>query len=251
MSAHTPLNSSLPVGSDNAAKDANRPYEAFHAPRFAFLLGLLGRTIQSSEARVLDIGMSELTSQITRQFSCPVDSLGLEPDVDLPRGRHYCFDLNDAQEKRRWRTDLGPYDVIVFAEVMEHLYTAPELVLAYLHSLLNPVGSLIIQTPNAASLRKRLKLLVGWNPYERIRPDRSNPGHFREYTSAELRRILNEGGFAVESLWTKFYFDARYARHDTGREEPELFTGALKNVLYRLIPGGLQEGITVIAKKLG
>jgi hypothetical protein len=54
---------------------------------------------------------------------------------------------------------------IVFAEVIEHLFTAPELVLAYLHELLVPRGQLLLQTPNAASLRKRLKLALGRNPF--------------------------------------------------------------------------------------
>ncbi|MDP9149663.1 MAG: hypothetical protein M3O36_06955 [Myxococcota bacterium] len=45
----------------------------------------------------------------------------------------------------------------MFAEVLEHLHTAPELVLAFLRRLLLPQGLLILQTPNAASLSKRIK----------------------------------------------------------------------------------------------
>ena len=71
---------------------------------------------------------------------------------------------------------MGPYDVIVFAEVIEHLYTAPELVLPYLRELLVLGGVLLLQTPNAVSLRKRAKLLLGVNPFERIRTERDNPG---------------------------------------------------------------------------
>jgi len=66
----------------------------------------------------------------------PVDTLGLEAEAATPEGRHYHFNLNDTQRREKWRRDLGPYDLIVFAEVLEHLFTAPELVLAYVHRLL-------------------------------------------------------------------------------------------------------------------
>jgi hypothetical protein len=94
-----------------------------------------------------------------------------------------------------------------------------------------------------------LKLLVGRNPYEQIRTDRSNPGHFREYTAGELQRILNQSGFAMEGIWTKYYFDARFSRHETGREQPSLRVGALKNLIYGLVPKSLQEGITIVARR--
>jgi SAM-dependent methyltransferase len=227
----------------------NRAYEAFHAPRFAFLLRILKERSTGTPERVLDIGLSPLTASLARSLGGPVDSLGLESDAELAHGRQYHFDLNDSQDERQWRTDLGPYDVIVFAEVVEHLYTAPEKVLSYLHSLLAPGGALILQTPNAAALRKRLKLLLGRNPYERIRPDRSNPGHFREYTIEELRSILGQTGFSVRNTWMKYYFDSRFARHETGHESPALVVGAAKNLLYRWLPGRLQEGITILARR--
>ena len=227
----------------------NPAYAAFHAPRFAFLIDLVSRTLGASAGPVLDVGHSPLTALLAQRLGRPVDSLGLEPDGGLPGGRQYRFDLNEARDPSRWRTDLGPYQMIVFAEVIEHLYTAPELVLAYLRHLLVPGGALLLQTPNAVSLRKRVKLLLGDHPYERIRTDRSNPGHFREYTCAELRAIVGEAGFRIDGLWTRYYFDARYARHETGHEPPARLTGAIKNVLYRLLPGSLREGITLVARR--
>lgn len=227
----------------------NRAYEAFHAPRFAFLLRILKERSPGTPERVLDIGLSPFTASLARSLGSPVDSLGLEFDAELAHGRQYHFDLNDAQDDRRWRTDLGPYDVIVFAEVVEHLYTAPEKVLRYLHSLMAPGGALVLQTPNAAALRKRLKLLLGRNPYERIRLDRANPGHFREYTVEELHGILAQTGFSVRNTWMRYYFDSRFARHETGHEAPALVVGAVKNLVYQLVPGKLQEGITILARR--
>lgn len=239
-------------GADSAeTRPANPAYAGFHGPRFRFLIDILRPYAQRSDARILDVGPSPLTPLLSRELRLPVETLGLEPeefDPHLPQGRHYRFDLNNTQYRERWRQNLGPYDIVVFAEVVEHLYTAPDLVLAYLRQLLAPGGILLLQTPNAAALRKRLKLALGVNPFERIRLDRSNPGHFREYTLAELLDILTRAEFTIEQTWMKYYFDAAYERHERGDERPSKFKGGLKNFLYRLLPPSLQEGITIVAR---
>jgi hypothetical protein len=227
----------------------NPGYAAFHQPRFTFLLELARERMPPAGGRLLDIGRSPLTSLLAGRLKTTVDSLGLEADAPLPNGHHHQFDLNDAADPPRWRRGLGPYDVIVFAEVLEHLYTAPGLVLRYLRELLTADGCIIVQTPNAAALGKRVKLLIGRNPFERIRVDRSNPGHFREYTLAEMKELVAEAGLVVEASWMKYYFDARYAHHETGREPPARVRGALKNVLYRLLPPLLREGMTLVARR--
>jgi trans-aconitate methyltransferase len=237
-----------PSDSDAGAQRFNRGYLAFHAPRYAFVAQLVLDEARAPGARILDVGPSPLTAMIAEQTATPVDSLGLEPDGPSPCGQHYRFNLNDTQDRDRWR-DLGPYDIIVAAEVLEHLHTAPELVLAYLRALLAPRGLLIVQTPNAAALWKRRMLLRGRNPYQRIRVDATDPGHFREYTRAELAQILTDIGFTVQRTWMKFYADARFERHVTGLEPPARAKGFLKNIVYRLLPGPLREGITVMARR--
>jgi hypothetical protein len=247
LTAYPPWWSALTTDVSEAA--ANPGYLAFHRPRFEFVLRILEEHASGQNVRILDVGPSPLTELIRPRLASPVDTLGLEPESDAPHGHHYRFDLNDAQERERWRLDLGPYAVIVFAEVIEHLYTAPELVLDYLKHLLLPGGLLILQTPNAVSLRKRVRFAAGINPFERIRPDRSNPGHFREYTPSEIRDLLSSAGFRVRGEWLKFYFDARYARHQTGYEPPAVLRGTVSNIMNRLLPSSLREGVTVLAER--
>jgi 2-polyprenyl-3-methyl-5-hydroxy-6-metoxy-1,4-benzoquinol methylase len=237
-----------PVDDSARAPDPNPGYAAFHAPRFAFVVELARRYLAPG-ARILDVGWSPLTAILAERLGVVVDALGLEPDGALPHGRQYHFDLNDAAETAEWRRDLGRYDIVIFAEVIEHLHRPPELALAYLRELVRPGGVLIVQTPNAASIGKRLKLLAGRNPFERIRADRSNPGHFREYTAAELAAMLTQAGFRVEEVLRRFYFDARFGRHLTGREPPAPIKGALQNIAYRLLPPSLREGITAVARR--
>jgi SAM-dependent methyltransferase len=227
----------------------NPAYEAFHAPRFAYLIGLIQREgLIGPATRVLDIGASRLTEMIRERFGGRVDTLGFTGDTKSARGDHYEFDLNRAQRETTWRRDLPTYDVIIMAEVLEHLYTAPELVLAFLTTLIKPGGTLVIQTPNAAAATRRLKLLLGRNPYERIRVDSTNPGHFREYTEAELRSIIDGAGFDVRAIDVRFYFDARYAHHgERPRYQPVI--GRLKNAAFALLPKSLRLGITVVARR--
>jgi SAM-dependent methyltransferase len=232
----------------NSKAAPNLGYRAFHQPRFDFLLGIVRQNIRDPRTRILDIGLSPLTTLMSRELNVRVDSLGLEPDEELSTGRHYSFDLNDTQERLRWRVGLGPYEIIVFAEVIEHLYTAPELVLAYLRQLLAPGGLLILQTPNAVSLRKRVKMALGTNPFERIRTDRSNPGHYREYTLAEIIDVLQRTRFSLVRRYRRYYFDARFASHERGDEKPSVIGGSIRNWVYRFLPPPLREGITVVAR---
>ena len=123
------------------------------------------------------------------------------------------------------------FDLITFCETIEHLYTSPTLVLAFLKGLLRPgpgVG-ILIQTPNAASLLKRRDLLLGRNPNELIRTQRTNPGHFREYTMNELLNYAAEAGLTVWHAEYCSYWPA-------------------KGPVQRLLEGipSLRQGITIL-----
>ena len=230
----------------DAIRGADRGYTAFHAPRYAFLLRLLRERGASADSRILDIGTSKLTTLLREVIGARVDTLGFDPESTAPAARHFHFDQNRSQHEADWRRDLPAYDFVVMAEVIEHLYTAPQLVLRFVRTLLADDGRLVLQTPNAASLTRRVKLLAGRNPYEMIRLDPTDPGHFREYTVAELTAVARAAGLRVEHRMAGWYFDARYGLHGPGGSRPQPVLGTVKNVLYRLLPGRLQGGITMV-----
>ena len=218
-------------------------YACLHAPRYEILLGAVGAAIAGGAAGpvgLLDVGPSFQTEAIRELYpAVHVDSLGFaDARFPPPRDgeRHIDFDLNDADDPSAWPA-TDPYDVIVCAEVVEHLHTSPAHVFRLFASLLRPSGRLVLQTPNAAALSRRFWLLTGRNPYEPIREDRRQAGHFREYTAAELRTLLDRSGFDVTEMRTANYF----------------LTGSRKNrVLVRhgdRLPAGLRQGITVTATK--
>lgn len=223
-------------------------YAAFHAPRYAVLLDLVERELRrhGDGATVLDIGNSPFTELAAERMGVRVDNLGLHGEFETPFGRSHWYDLNRAGDTERWRTDMPRYEVIVFAEVIEHLHTAPQLVLRFLRTLLAPGGSLIVQTPNAAVLHNRLQLLAGRNPFEMIREQTGDPGHFREYTRKELHRISAEAGFDVTEWSAHSYFDYRF--HVRG-QKPIL--GRLVNAFYAVVPPSLRPGQTAVLRPTG
>ena len=223
-------------------------YLDFHRERLQYVVRLCERLWPAAEnARVLDIGRSELSRLLaerfrnleTMGFALSDDAGGHTTSWRMP-GAHHVFDLNQAWAPDQWPAAKG-FDVIVMAEVIEHLHTAPELVLTMLNSMLAPGGYLIVQTPNAAAIHKRLKLLLGKNPNERIRPYHMNPGHFREYTKAELIEIGRAAG--LETVLHEYvdYFGC------TGGGAKRLLNAVYKATLSRI--SGLRRGQTIVYRR--
>lgn len=195
-------------------------YVAASKIRFGFTVDLCRKLVPSVTANVLDIGRS-YQSYLLAEYYENVITLGFPLD-DHGYGHewsgvafermpidHIVCDLNEAQHIDCIDTDQR-FDLIVFSEVLEHLFTAPELVLFLLKSVLAKGGLIVCLIPNAAALPNRLKLLRGINPYERIRFDRNNPGHFRECTKDEMVDIGRTAGLqVVKHIYSNFTHPAR------------------------------------------
>jgi SAM-dependent methyltransferase len=178
-------------------------YWRCHEPRYRYLAGMLEELAGSREfRRILDVGMGFETLLLSRLFpQSRVDCLGVYEDERYRPERAFTFhavDLNDLGVPGRVGDAEGePYDLIVFMEVLEHLVTPPEIVLAHLASRLADGGIIVVTTPNAAWLKNRIKMLCGKNPFETLRADRKNMGHVREYTRLELERALRTAGLEL------------------------------------------------------
>ena len=208
------------------------PYLRMHARRYAVLLDV-SRGLTPGQVRILDVGASFEADELRRLPGATVDTLGFGDERFAPREgeRHVGYDLNDAERRKTW-PELRGYDLVVCAEVIEHLRISPLHVLRLLREALRPGGWLVLQTPNAVRAGNRVRMLAGRNPFEPIREDPANPGHFREYTVDELLALGREAGFDVGGWLTANYFD----------------TGSRANAvlvrLGRLVPPRLRAGIT-------
>lgn len=227
--------------------ETSDPYLFYHRKRYEEIVVNLDRYFVEGK-QILDVGNSPFSKILSRVYDCNVDEIGFFRDKTKPFGRQFQFDLNDSADESLWRKDIGPYDVIIFAEVIEHLYTSPDQVLRFLYSLLKNDGRIILQTPNAAVLHKRLQLMIGRNPYMLIRKNRKNPGHYREYTRAELIDYAEKNNFIVETARYKNYFDYQYSTAENDQlKKSEIMN--LVNLFYTLMPGPLKPGITMVMKK--
>lgn len=197
-----------------------RDYVNYHAARYARLLSAVEDAASQSRSvgglRLLDVGPNIQTALLRRAHpQVIVDTLGFANPAVPPREheRHTEFDLNLSSETTRWPVLDRQYDVVVLAEVLEHLHVPPHTVLGFLGGQLRRPGRIVIQTPNAAALHKRVKLMLGRNPIEPPRVCRENPGHFHEYTVEELRHQVRAGGLTIEWLTTENYFGSGRTAH--------------------------------------
>ncbi|MGA2191999.1 MAG: class I SAM-dependent methyltransferase [Nitrospirota bacterium] len=88
----------------------------------------------------------------------------------------------------------GPYDYIVFADVLEHL-VHPEAVLERIKPLLKKKGMVIASLPNVANFRVRLGLLAGRFEYtETGILDRT---HLRFFTRKTGERLFIKSGYRL------------------------------------------------------
>lgn len=130
-------------------------------------------------------------------------------------------------------------DFVSFCDVMEHLVPAylPQIFKEF-NRILKKNGYLIINTPNIASLLKRLNLLRGKNPieFDVCFHEKATYGHIREYTIKEIKSILEQTGFRIEK--------AIYFQMDSNKN---IFT-RIECILSKFIPS-LANSIFIVARK--
>ena len=150
---------------------------------------------KSRPAHVLDLGCSGgLLSERMRRFGHRVTGVDFAelPGIHDRVDRFVRADLEQGlpQEVR----DEGPYDVVVAADVLEHL-RAPERLLDEIRSVLAPRGTFIASVPNIGHWYSRGRIALGLFDYDQ-RGILDNT-HVRFFTQRSFRRRLERSGFTV------------------------------------------------------
>lgn len=178
------------------ARDPSSPLSPYYLrqdPRGAHmrLLALIPPAID-----VLDVGCaSGYLARLLIERNCRVVGVEIDPDA-ARRARAYCQEVYElsAETLDRLPADCGPFQVILFGDVLEHL-AHPDKALSAARRLLQPDGTVVLSVPNIAHFSIRLHLLMGRFNYTAAGLlDRTHLHFFTRQSIAELARSC---GFRV------------------------------------------------------
>jgi len=158
------------------------------------ILSMLGR---GEGRRVLDAGAADgfLAERLTG-LGWTVTAVERDP-VQGERARGKCHEVIIADLAEVAPKLSGPFDAIVYGDVIEHL-SDPLPVLVAVDQYLAPDGLVVVSVPNVAHLWVRLGLLMGRFGYgDRGILDRT---HLRFFTRKTFLAFLGSAGLAVEEL---------------------------------------------------
>jgi 2-polyprenyl-3-methyl-5-hydroxy-6-metoxy-1,4-benzoquinol methylase len=151
---------------------------------------------RSTYARtVLDVGCS--AGAIGRELAArgaAVDGIDSDEAAAAEARRWYRRVLVGDLENMTISLEPGTYDVVICADILEHLRD-PCTLLRKLRPLLAPGGRLVVSMPNIANWSMRLLLLFGrWEYQDRGIMDRT---HLRFFTRHTLESLLTDAGYLV------------------------------------------------------
>ena len=149
-----------------------------------------------SGSRVLDVGCStgNFGEALEQLKDCTVVGIDINADdiaVAATRiSAAHVFDITSPNAAEV----LGTFDVIIFADVIEHL-ADPRSTLTSVHALLNPGGVIVYSIPNMGHASVRLDLLEGRFPYAELGLlDRT---HLHYYDRSEVNDVFSSAGFSI------------------------------------------------------
>jgi SAM-dependent methyltransferase len=172
------------------------PYQLKDDPysSHAVILSLLG---EGRGRRVLDAGAADgFLAEILTARGFDVTAVERDP-VQAERARAKCRDVIVADLAEAAPTLSGPFDAIIYGDVLEHLGDPLSALLA-VNQTLAPGGLVVVSVPNVAHLWVRLSLLAGRFDYtDRGILDRT---HLRFFTRRTLLALLAQAGLAVDTV---------------------------------------------------
>lgn len=154
-----------------------------------------------SGKKVLEIGAGpgSITKHLSGTLGCDVVAVEIDPSA-LERlapfaRRVYALDLNDGSWNDRIRADEGTFDVVIAADVLEHVYD-PWAVLSGMKSLLNENGAVILSIPHVGHAAIAGCLFdedFEYRPWGLL--DRT---HIRFFGLKNIQQLYNSQGLSIE-----------------------------------------------------
>jgi SAM-dependent methyltransferase len=144
---------------------------------------------------VLDLGCgSGFLSQRLRNAGHRVVGVDI---VELPEVHQRTDRFVLADLSRDWPDDLGRFDVVLAADVFEHLAN-PEEALRNIGGCLSSGGEILASIPNFAHWYPRIRVVIGRFGYDRR--GILDRGHLRFFTRRSFTEMARRSGFIVQEV---------------------------------------------------
>lgn len=164
-------------------------------------------------SRVLDVGCGTGSVSCLIRDHCESEVIGLEPNSERAHAaRSSGLQVINELFAPGKVEGFGKFDVIVFADVLEHLVNPAEA-LDLAKTLLAPGGCVVASVPNVAHWSVRLDLLLGRFDYREL--GIMDATHLRWFTAETLEKLFAASGFRIANYagsaghWMSDYHDRR------------------------------------------
>lgn len=150
--------------------------------------------------KVLDVGCGAgHLGDLLKTKNCRLMGIDLHAD-ELDRSKlNYENILSlDIETAESLEYPNGYFDVIVYADLLEHL-KEPQLLLRKLDKYLHPQGKIIVSIPNIAYWRSRANLLLGRFDYQE-HGGLLDETHLRFFTLKTAKLLLEKGGYEIAEI---------------------------------------------------
>ncbi len=168
--------------------------EYYGTPRLD-LLDWMGGTEYAS---VLEVGCGAGANAPWLRARGAATIVGIEPDEESSELAAQRFDeVHRATVEGVIADVAGPFDLIICADVLEHLLDPGSVLAALRQLVVEPQGSLLISIPNIRNVRALARIAVGAG----FRPEASgtfDSTHIRFFTRSNLRELLEQAGWKPE-----------------------------------------------------
>jgi len=218
-----------------------KEYFLFHQHRFQYIFSLLQE--YDKNLFLLDIGAHYLHGLLGAFHLGYKNIFGSDIDIfnsiSTDRAKKINAIIKNCNlEKENIPFPNQSFDIILFAETLEHFNFHPKKVFEEIARVLKPNGELIITTPNLLRLNNRLKCILGKSINFDIRENYTPGTHYREYSAAEIKYLLNTAGLKIKKLK---YIDFDYPNRSK-------LEAVINKAIGSLIPG-LKSNIVIVGKK--
>jgi len=152
-----------------------------------------------TDSLILDVGCN--TGKLATEFvkkGCSVDGVEIDEEAAF-KAKENCQHVfvGDAEKPEQLGIIDGKYDIILFADILEHLKNPADVLVKYAQ-FPKPNGSIICSIPNVANVSIRLLLLFGrWEYQEYGILDKT---YLRFYTIESSRQLILNSGYDIQRI---------------------------------------------------